>query len=196
MVNRNYSILSSDEFGRVNIKSFCCPKCNRMENLQLFIPVDTVKADLNNGFMTCDPSGEIPGGLCYTSHSTIGHYYARPHSTVFVRCMYCGWTLEEELFLRCYVQRELLRAWLTTISKSGEQLYIDNKKAVFNAEEDTVSCKNITINISTTVSILWPGRHALIKNVIVECSSPPAEGKISYRGSGISLEQLIKQNYG
>ena len=196
MINRNYSILSSDEFGRVNIKSFCCPKCNRMENLQLFIPVDTVKADLNNGFMTCDPSGEIPGGLCYTSHSTIGHYYARPHSTVFVRCMYCGWTLEEELFLRCYVQRELLRAWLTTISKSGEQLYIDNKKAVFNAEEDTVSCKNITINISSSVSILWPERHALIKNVIVECSFPPAEGKISYRGSGISLEQLIKQNYG
>lgn len=196
MVNRNYSILSSDEFGRVNIKSFCCPKCNRMENLQLFIPVDTVKADLNNGFMTCDPSGEIPGGLCYTSHPTIRHYYARPHSTVFVRCMYCGWTMEEELFLRCYVQRELLRAWLTTISKSGEQLYIDNRKAVFNAEEDTVSCKNITINISTTVSILWPGRHELIKSVIVECSSPLAEGKISYRGSGISLEQLIKQNYG
>lgn len=196
MINRNYSILSSDEFGLVTIKSFCCPKCNRMENLQLFIPVDTVKADLNNGFMTCDPSGDIPGALCYTSHSTIGHYYARPHSTVFVRCMYCGWTLEEELFLRCYVQRELLRAWLTTISKSGEQLYIDNKKAVFNAEEDTVSCKNITINISTTVSILWPGRHELIKNVIVECSFPPAEGKISYRGSGISLEQLIKQNYG
>lgn len=194
MINRNYSILSSDEFGRVNIKSFCCPKCNMMDELELFIPATTVKANLKKGFITCDPSGAIPGGLYYATLSP-GSYYARPSSTLFVRCPHCGWTEEEELFLRCYVQRELLRAWLTTISKSGEQLYIDNRKAVFNAEEDTVSCKNITINISSTVSILWPGRHDLIKNVIVECSFPLAEGKISYRGSGISLEQLIKQNY-
>ena len=92
-----------------------------MDELELFIPAAVVKADLKKGFITCDPSGGIPGGVRYVANSP-GSFYSRPHGTMFVRCPHCGWTLEEELFARLYVQRELLRKWLGTAVAAGRQL--------------------------------------------------------------------------
>ena len=165
-----------------------------MDALELFIPEKTVKADLKNGFITCDPSGVVPGGVRYVANSP-GAFSSRPSSAVFVRCPHCGWTLEEELFARVYVQRELLRKWIGTAVATGRQLYIDGKKATFNEAEDTITCKGTVINISSAVSILWPERRKPIKYVIVECSYPVAEGKISCSGDGISLETIISENY-
>lgn len=165
-----------------------------MDALELFIPEKTVKADLKKGFITCDPSGVIPGGVCYVANSP-GAFSSRPSSAMFVRCPHCGWAEEEELFARVYVQRELLRKWLGTAVAAGRQLYIDGKKAAFNEAEDTVTCKGTVINISSAVSILWPERRKPIKYVIVECSYPMAEGKISCSGDGISLETIISENY-
>jgi hypothetical protein len=165
-----------------------------MDELELFVPAAIVKADLKKGFITCDPSGDAPGRVYYVDNSP-GAFSSRPHGTMFVRCPHCGWTMEEELFARLYVQRELLRKWLSAAVAAGRQLYIDGKKATFNASEDTITCKGTVINISSSVYILWPEKRKPIKYVIVECTHPLAEGKISCSGDGISLETLISKNY-